>query len=357
MEPDMNHVTSYEVIERPSIPATQWPPMNREALEMMVRRHVSRLNRWLQTRNDFEAGVPACEQGASALLCPVAHHALRHAAIDMPDRLVRVNDTLSDTSTQQYALPTIAPGWGGLPVERAWEQIAQQAGHVDRWRTLLSRARASVVYYIQTHGVQTLRNQLAGITPWPTMPGSDDPHADSTILQSVQGDGYLIQRAQEVLLQGNPSVNGSNVLQHAAMLLVPLAPQPARPASPRPTPPEDDGSALIRAQREEYRAAENADRQRQQQQQRQRTQSGPDGTDSDALRAAARARRQEQVTARTSTQEQVEAEAAEIGQRIWSQVAEREQQQQHERQQQQQPDLEQVRRARTERFAGAHSSD
>ena len=61
--------------------------------------------------------------------------------------------------------------------------------------------------------------------------------------------------------------------------------------------------------------------------------------------------------ARTSTQEQVEAEAAEIGQRIWSQVAEREQQQQHERQQQQQPDLEQVRRARTERFAGAHSSD
>ena len=192
------------------------------------------------------------------------------------------------------------------------------------------------------------------------MPGSDDPHADSTILQSVQGDGYLIQRAQEVLLQGNPSVNGSNALQHAAMLLVPLAPQPARPASPRPTPPEDDGSALIRTQREEYRAAENADRQRHQQQQWQRTQSGPDGTDSDALRAAARARRREQVTARTSTHEQVhmsEAEAAEIGQRIWSQVAEREQQQQHERQQQQQPDLEQVRRARTERFAGAHSSD
>ena len=85
------------------------------------------------------------------------------------------------------------------------------------------------MYYIQTYGVQTLRNQLAGITPWPAMPGSDDPHADSTILQSVQGDGYLIRRAQEVLLQGNPSVEGSNALQHAAMLLVPLTPAPAGP--------------------------------------------------------------------------------------------------------------------------------
>ena len=112
---------------------------------MMVRRHVSRLSRWLRARNDFEAGTPPCEQGASALLCPVAHHALRHAAIDMPDTPVRVNDTLSDTATERYALPTIAPGWGGLAVERAWEQIARHAGHVDRWQTLLSRARSSVM--------------------------------------------------------------------------------------------------------------------------------------------------------------------------------------------------------------------
>ena len=67
----------------------------------------------------------------------------------MPDQPVRVNDALSDTMTEQYALPTIAPGWGGLPVERAWEQIARDAGHVDRWQALLSRARASVMYYIQ----------------------------------------------------------------------------------------------------------------------------------------------------------------------------------------------------------------
>ena len=49
-----------------------------------------------------------------------------------------------------------------------------------------------------------------GLVPWPAMPASDDPHADSPILQSVQGDGYLIQRAQEALLQGNPRVSGSN---------------------------------------------------------------------------------------------------------------------------------------------------
>ena len=206
------------------------------------------------------------------------------------------------------------------------------------------------MYYIQTYGVQTLRNQLAGITPWPALPGSDDPHADSTILQSVQGDGYLIQRAQEVLLQGNPSVNGSNALQHAAMLLVPLTPPPAEPTSPRPTPPVDSGSALIRAQREEYRAAENADRQRQQQQRSAQSSpdvaDAPDSTDSDALRAAARARRREQVTTQTRTQEQIEAEMAEVGSRIWAEVAA-----ERERQRDQQPQVEHVRRARNERFA------
>ena len=217
------------------------------------------------------------------------------------------------------------------------------------------------MYYIQTYGIQTLRNQLAGITPWPAMPGSDDPHADSTILQSVQGDGYLIRRAQEVLLQGNPSVEGSNALQHAAMLLVPLTPAPGGSTSPRPTPPEDSDSALIRAQREEYRAAENADRQRQQQQQQQSAQNSPDiaeapdSSDSDALRAAARAQRREHVTARR--QEQIEAEMAEVGNRIWAEVAaEREQQRQatSRGRQRQRPDVEQVRRARTERFARAH---
>ena len=221
------------------------------------------------------------------------------------------------------------------------------------------------MYYIQTYGIPTLRNQLAGITPWPAMPGSDDPHADSTILQSVQGDGYLIRRAQEVLLQGNPSVEGSNALQHAAMLLAPLTPAPVGPTSPRPAPPEDSGSALIRAQREEYRAAENADRQRQQQQQQQSTPNNPDiagapdSTDSDALRAAARAQRREQVIAQTRTQEQIEAEMAEVGDRIWAEVvAQREQQRQatSRGQQRQQPDVEQVRRARNERFARAHPS-
>ena len=125
------------------------------------------------------------------------------------------------------------------------------------------------------------------------------------------------------------------------MLLVPLVPQPTRPPSPRQVPTEDDGSALIRAQREEYRAAETADRQRQQQQ------SNPDSADSDALRVAARARRQEQAATRTGTQEETGAEQAETGRHASADVDG-----QHEREPQQ-LDVEQMRRARTERFDGA----
>ena len=44
---------------------------------MMVPRHIARLNRWLADRVDYRANTSACEQGASMLLCPVAHHALQ----------------------------------------------------------------------------------------------------------------------------------------------------------------------------------------------------------------------------------------------------------------------------------------
>lgn len=123
------------------------------------------------------------------------------------------------------------------------------------------------MHYISVHGVQTLRAQLAGIAPWPLLPGSDDPYAMSPLYMHVQGDGYLVQRAQEAILQGNPTAVNSNVMQHAAMMVVPLVPQPTRPPSPHPAPTEDSGSSLIQAQREEYQAAEDADRRRQQQQQ------------------------------------------------------------------------------------------
>ena len=124
----------------------------------------------------------------------------------------------------------------------------------------------------------------------------------------------------------------------------PLVPQPTRPPSPRQVPAEDNGSALIRAQREEYRAAETADRQRQQQQ------SDPGSTDSDALRAAARTRRREHAATRTETQEETEAEQAETGRLISADVAG-----QREREPQR-LGAEQMRRARIEHFEGALES-
>ena len=85
---------------------------------MLTRRHMSRLTRWLRERGDFEA---PCEQGASALLCPVAHHALRHSAIDMPNTLV--------TSARLQAI------WTGL-VSGAGESRQPQAGHDQPARVL-----------------------------------------------------------------------------------------------------------------------------------------------------------------------------------------------------------------------------
>lgn len=49
---------------------------------------------------------------------------------------------------------------------------ANRSTNLERWTTLLSRARSAVMYYISAHGVQTLRAQLAGTESWPLLPGS-----------------------------------------------------------------------------------------------------------------------------------------------------------------------------------------
>ena len=40
---------------------------------------------------------------------------------------------------------SISPRWGGLLVERAWESITRDLGHLERCNALLSRARAAVM--------------------------------------------------------------------------------------------------------------------------------------------------------------------------------------------------------------------
>ena len=73
----------------------------------------------------------------------VAHHALRHAAIDMPD-VVRVNDPRGDGTSEAHAMVSISPRWGGLPVEQAWESIARGSGHLDLWNTSACAWRVSL---------------------------------------------------------------------------------------------------------------------------------------------------------------------------------------------------------------------
>ena len=132
------------------------------------------------------------------LLCPVVHHALRHAAIDMPD-MVRVSDPLGDGSHETHAMVSISPRWGGLLVERAWESITRDLGHLERWNALLSRARAAVMYYISVHGVPTLRAQLAGTESWPfyqavtTLPKAVTPYERVLPFWGSFGDSQITE--------------------------------------------------------------------------------------------------------------------------------------------------------------------
>ena len=147
-------------------------------------------------------------------------------------------------------------GLSGLALAAADRSHGRQAPLLDLWR-------------LSTPHIHP------GTESWPLLPGSDDPHAMSPLYASVQGDGYLVSRAQEALLQGNPQVLNSNAMQHAAMLLVPLVPPPLVPQLARPPSPELDAAtthgsgdleqhrAIRQAQDVEYAQAEAIDLQRQ----------------------------------------------------------------------------------------------
>ena len=102
---------------------------------------------WLRTANMYnERGAG----GASNLLVPLTHHALRANGVPLPVRVM------------------LTPASGGLIVEAAWRGACDTAERGDQRTELCQVAVAAVAHYIQTHGRQVLSSRLEGEEEWPS---------------------------------------------------------------------------------------------------------------------------------------------------------------------------------------------
>ncbi len=227
---------------------TEWPAMDAAALAAAAQHNVAGLVQWVSTANFYneEDIAPRGLNGASSFLCVLVNAGLRSSGIPMPQR--------RDGGPFDVML---SPAWGGAIIEASWNLVCNAAGIIEEWNDALRLARDSVAEYIEVHGFQTLRNQLAGTIQWPPATGiSTDCYADDPVTVAMRYDGYVGRRGQELLL----GAGGADTMQHCMMLLAHLrahyVPQPRNFPSP---PLRDDVGRLIDEQNAAYAAAEAAD--------------------------------------------------------------------------------------------------
>ena len=149
---------------------------------------------WIRVANIYDENAAG---GASNLLVPLTHRALRANGVPVPPRVM-----LSSAN-------------GGRIVETAWDYVCGAAGRSEQWEELCDVSVAAIAHYIEVHGRATLSSLLAGEEEWPVLPDSDEPSAHATTAP-MSPNGYIPRRAQEWLLSG--PMGSGDARQYAAVL-------------------------------------------------------------------------------------------------------------------------------------------
>ena len=233
-------------IPRPAQLLTTWPPMGVAMLRTAAARHIPTIVHWLA--HTANVGGEQGDGGASPLLVPLLHHALRRCAYPLPNGV------------------HLAQSEGGRVIEEAFRHVSTNSGmdadnlvnRSEQWTQACDFAYQAVRRYWDEHGRETFDNRMQGLEAWPPCHGSGDPDAAAEVTVAMREDGYIARRAQDAIL-GCPA---GAAFQHAALLVTQLVadhrPAPVRAPAPVQQ-PRDEAGLIIDANNAAYAAAEAAD--------------------------------------------------------------------------------------------------
>jgi hypothetical protein len=220
--------------------------MGAAMLRTAAARHIPTIVHWLA--HTANVGGEQGDGGASPLLVPLLHHALRRCAYPLPNGV------------------HLAQSEGGRVIEEAFRHVSTNSGMdadnlVDRseqWTQACDFAYQAVRRYWDEHGRETFDNRMQGLEAWPPCHGSGDPDAAAEVTVAMREDGYIARRAQDAIL-GCPA---GAAFQHAALLVTQLVadhrPAPVRAPAPVQQ-PRDEAGLIIDASNAAYEVAEAAD--------------------------------------------------------------------------------------------------
>ena len=136
--------------------------MPQETLRPLADSRVESLMSWLINDANIFIEVDsitgeAVEGGASPLMVPLVHHALRRNGIPIP--------------------PNVSPAvqYAGRVIEEAWRTVCDMDDRETQWETTCSVACQAVANFIQVNGADHLQGLLAGRLQWPPIHDGGEP--------------------------------------------------------------------------------------------------------------------------------------------------------------------------------------